>query len=116
MADYNPQVPSLAGTVLTANNAGASGDRVLNADGKTVLRVTNGSGGSINVTVAAVQTSRPGDATYPPQTISNNVVAVANGTTRLIGPFPQAFNDATGYIGISWSGTSSVTFEAFKLP
>lgn len=78
------------------------------------LEVSNGSGGSINVTVVAVQTNAnvPGVGNL---TISNIVVAVANGARKLIGPFTPAYRSAAGIVIVQYSGTSSVTAGLFKL-
>jgi hypothetical protein len=112
MAQITPSRAALTGTTLTANAASAGGDSIANLRGGTFLQVINGSGASINCTLAAAITSRGGDATYPPQTVANNVVAVGAGVTKLIGPIPAAYNDGNGNVQVTWSATSSVTFHA----
>lgn len=114
MAQVTPSSPSLAGTVLTANAASAGGDSVANLRGDVLLRITNGGGAPITCTVAAQLTSRQGDGVYPTQTVANNVITIANGVTRIAGPFPAAFNDGNGNLQLTWSATSSVTFDALK--
>lgn len=112
MATLTKTTPTLAGTVPSSNNA-AAGDQVANPKGKTYLRVTNGSGSSINVTLTAQSTTRAADGTFPSMTLSNQVVAVANGTSKVIGPIPPAFVDGSGYTQIAYSATTSVTVEAW---
>ncbi len=79
------------------------------------LHVKNGGGGSINVTITAVDTSITvkGVGTV---TVANKVIAVANGTEKLIGPFSAAYKDAAQTVAIAYSGTSSVTAAALKMP
>jgi hypothetical protein len=58
--------------------------------GQVRLWVTNGSGGSINVTVTST-------ATVEGLAVGNLVVAVAAGVTALIGPLPKTvFGQASG--------------------
>lgn len=79
------------------------------------LYVKNGGGGSINVTITAQQTSvnvsGVGDLA-----ISDEVVAVGAGADAIIGPFTQAFINASGSVEIAYSGTTSVTAAGLKLP
>lgn len=69
--------------------------------------VTNGGGSSINVTIDDPGSTSPANATaFNPDV----VVAVPNGQTRLIGPFPvNRFNDANGLVAVSYSGVTTVT-------
>lgn len=113
MAALTKVTPSLAGTATTPAAAAAGGDSVANPRGNTILRVVNGGGGSINVTLAAgANPTRPADGTFPSMTLSAAVIAVAAGATRLIGPIPPAYNDSGGNVQITYSGVTSVTVEA----
>lgn len=112
MAALTKVTPALAGTATTPASAAAGGDSVANPRGNTILRVTNGGGSSINVTLAAQVTTRAADGTFPAMTLANQVIAVANGTTKLIGPIPPAFNDGNGNVQITYSAVTSVTIEA----
>jgi hypothetical protein len=115
MATLTRQKIVIGGLQHTTQAAGGSGDVVDNSDGKTFLLVTNNSGGSINVTVTAQQTS-VNTGTHGTLTVPNNVVAVANGATKLIGPFPkQAYNNASKQLAISYSGTTSVVVAALYI-
>lgn len=111
MAALTKVTPSLAGTATTPVAAAAGGDSVANPRGNTILRVINGGGSSINVTLAAQVATRPADGTFPAMTLSNQVVAVAAGATKLIGPIPPAFNDGNGNVQITYSAVTSVTVE-----
>lgn len=79
------------------------------------LHVKNGGGGSINVTITAQKTTArvPGVGAL---TIPNLVVAVANGAEKMIGPFTSAYIGDDGNVDVAYSGTTSVTAAAFKLP
>lgn len=94
----------------TKVGAAAGGDQFPN-DGRTVLEVLNGGGGSINVTV--VQQNADADG-YK----ENKVMAVANGATlgRRLGPFEKnLFDDANGNVQVTYSGVTSVTVAAVSL-
>lgn len=75
--------------------------------GSTAVYVTNGSGGSINVTAQTPQT-------VAGLAVAENVVAVAAGATKLIGPFPKSTygrpsGSDRGRVYIDYSAQSSVT-------
>lgn len=111
-------VNSLAETGLTVTtvSAAAGGDKFDNpTDERTFLQVTNGGGGSINVTISKQQSTlnAPG---YGALTLADRVVAVGAGVTKLIGPFPAAlYNDANGQVNVGYSGVTSVTVAAIRM-
>lgn len=117
MAALTTNDVTLAGTLQTLVSAAAGGDDFFNGDDqRTYLVVANGGGASINVTLDAVPTSVnvPGFGGVP---LADSVVAVANGTTRIIGPFPpQRFNNAAGRVAVTYSAVTSVTVGVFRLP
>lgn len=103
MATLTPSTASLSGVVLPSTAAGVSGDKFA-ADGRNVLIVNNGSGSSINVTITSQAVAGPGLAK------TDLVVAVANGVTKVIGPFPPgAFADSNGQVNVAYSSATSVT-------
>lgn len=115
MADITPVVPALAGTNPSGVAASGGGDAVLNPRGNVLIRVNNGGGSSINVTLAVgPNPTRPGDGTFPAMTLANQVVAVPNGQSRIIGPVPPAFNDGAGKVQVTYSAVTSVTVEAYQ--
>lgn len=115
MATLTRQKIVIGGLAHTTTAAAGGGDVVDNSDGKTFLLVTNGSGGSINVTVTA-QVSSVNTATHGTLTVSNNVVAVAAGASKLIGPFPkQAYNNSSKQLAITYSSATSVTIAALYI-
>lgn len=81
---------------------------------RTFLLVSNGGGSPINVTVAAIQdsVSVPGVGVID---VPDIVVAVANGTSKMIGPFSPAYRDSDGFVNVAYSGTTSVTAVALKV-
>ena len=113
MAQLTVQTITDAGIVPAYAAANASDTFQDDGSGRTFLHVKNGGGGSINVTVPAVRTSVnvPGVGL---QTISNIVVAVANGAEKMIGPFTEAYRADDGNVTAQYSGTTSVTAAAFK--
>lgn len=114
MATLTALTPVETGTTYTTASAAVGGDVVAN-NGKTILQVTNGSGSSITVTVAAVNT----DLSNPLQgsvTKSNSITSVGAGATKIIGPFPTGvFNNTSGQIAITYSAVTSITIAAITL-
>ena len=104
----DPVSPAISGTAF-APAAVSSSDSFANPRGNAFLYVKNAGGGSINATLVAVSTTRPADGAFPASTFGNQVVAVPNGTERIIGPIPSAFNDGNGNVTVQFSGTTSVT-------
>lgn len=110
MAALTPITISRAKVELALAAAAAGGDTFVN-DGATFFAVKNAGAGEATVTFTVT-------ATYIGLTISNVAVAVTNDSKEyLIGPFPQAaFNDSTGKVAVTYSGVTSVTVAAVKLP
>lgn len=118
MATLARQVLVEAGIVPAYAAATSGGDQVDNSDGRTFLHVKNGSGGSINVTIAE---QIPGTTVEDPAlgTLSKSSVvkAVAAAGEAILGPFKKsAFNDANNFLQITYSSATSVTIGAFKFP
>lgn len=113
MATITPITPLITGVAPTIVTPAGGGDVIANGNNDTLFRVYNGSGGSINVTLTAVTTARSADATFPPMTLSDVVVAVPNGTAKYIGPLAKAFNNGSNQVAVLCSATTSVTIEAF---
>lgn len=114
MATLTPVSPAISGSTLTPASASAGGDQFANLRGSALLYVKNGSGGSINVTLTAQTTARPADNQFPAQTLGNNVVAVAAGAEKIIGPIPAAFNDGNGNVQVTYSSATTVTVAAIQ--
>lgn len=114
MAQITPVKPTLAGTLTGAVSAAGGGDSVANPRGNVFIQVVNGGGGSINVTLTPTITNRPADGVFPQMTLAANVVAVAAGASKVIGPIPTAFNDGNGNVPVTYSGVTSVTIAAFE--
>jgi hypothetical protein len=115
MATYSVQSIVPGGAVPTYG-AVASTDKFPD-DGKqrTFLHVKNGSGASVNVTISkGALSSRvvPGIGSVA---IADKVVAVAAGADEMIGPFTDAYRDATGNVNVAYSATTTVTAAAIQL-
>ena len=109
MAQLTIQTIAVAGVVPTYAAAAAGGDAFLN-DGATYFHVKNGGGSSINVTVNSITACDQGFD-------HDQVVAVANGSEKILGPFPVGrWNDTSGNVSITYSAVTSVTVAAVKLP
>lgn len=109
MATLTVQDVTTAGVVPASLVAATvSGDQFQN-DGRTMFEVLNGSGGSITVTFAS---QRPCDQ----GSTHNTAVAVAASATKRIGPFdPNRYNDANGYVQVTYSGVTSLTVGVSSL-
>jgi hypothetical protein len=108
MAVLTVQQAVPAGVVVTAAAAAAGGDQYAN-NGKTLLKVINGGGSSIDVTITPTNTVNG-------YTIAPIVVAVANGATKYLGPYDQNyFNNSSGRVAVTYSGVTSVTVAALSL-
>lgn len=99
------------GLNMAMSAANADGHMYPNS-GKEKVRVANGSGASIDVTI---QTG----ATYRGLALADKVVAVPAGETRFIGPFDRAtYNQPTGAdagkVYIDTSAQTSVTLAVFR--
>lgn len=111
MATLTVQETSVSGLDPSYGTAAGGGD-VFPNDGNTLLHVKNGGGGSINVTINSNYPNPPaGTAQDDP------VVAVPAGEERMLGPYNQkGYNNASGQVEISYSGVTTVTVAAIKLP
>lgn len=79
-------------------------------DGNVFLHVKNGGGSPINVTLSV-------PIKHNGLTITNPVIAVANGSEKMIGPFdPTDFNQAGGLVYADLSGATTVTLAAIRIP
>src|SRR5512147_183985 len=77
--------------------------------GAEILLVKNASVGSINVTCVTQQTVET-------LAVADKVVAVGAGAEIAIGPFKrQVYNDATGYVQVTYSAVTSVTVKVLKV-
>lgn len=65
------------------------------------------------MTITAVRTSVPvhGLGTL---TVSDEVIAVADGAETFIGPFTQGYIGPNGNVAVAYSGTTSVTAAVIK--
>lgn len=102
MAQLAPQKIKPAGTAVALVAASAGGD-TFPAGSRTALRVKNGSGAGITVTVHAQHACNHG-------TLHDLAVVVAAGATEEIGGLdPRRFADADGLIHVTYSATATVT-------
>lgn len=99
---------ALTGTVPAYTAANVAGQSVGNR-GRTVIHVKNASASSINVTfITAV--------TVGNRAVADDIVAVAAGAEKLIGPFDEgAYNTPDGLLEFDFSAVTTVTVAAFTL-
>lgn len=96
------------GVVPSYTSANADGHSVANR-GRTFVHVKNGGGGSINVTLVT-------PVTVGGRAVGDDVIAVAAGAEKMIGPFQESvYNNTDGTVSVDFSGVSSVTCAAFTL-
>jgi hypothetical protein len=88
--------------------AAAGGDQFPN-NGRTYLKITNGGGGPITVTIVSQRSCDQGST-------HNTTNSITNGTTELMGPFPpERFADGAGMCQVTYSAVTSVTVGAFSV-
>ena len=97
----------LAGTVITAEAANVDGNYFLN-NGRTWLRVINGSTASIDVTIDSQVLCDQGFD-------HDQVVAIAAGVTKEIGPFETKRFNLNGYVHVTYSAVTTITVAAVKI-
>lgn len=111
MAALTVKTAVQSGTNVNGVAADVGGDTFANT-GREALLVRNGSGGSLNVTIAT-----PG--TVDGLALEERVVAVPAGATRLIGPFPPRIFNVGGQPGanasVTYSGVTSLTVEVIRV-
>lgn len=105
MADYAPEGISIGGVQATVRSA-AAGDKLTSPGDHRQLRVTNGGGAPITLTITP-----PGTTSYE---VANpaKVITITNATSKYI-QIPAAYGDPadSGKVALTWSATTSVTFE-----
>jgi hypothetical protein len=118
MATLTPLVPTLAGVQEVAPVAAAGGGDVFPAvpGGEYLLRVVNGGGSPITVTLNDPNTQSPVGATaFNPDV----AVPVTNGTTKSIKlgerDVTRLRNPTTGNIEIAYSGVTTVTVQVQRV-
>lgn len=102
MATVATQTVTSSGLTATANTASGGGDKVRPG---SILRVINGSGSSITLTMATPQLV-DGDLA-----VADRTVSVGAGAAKYVHASNLYRNKADGYVDLSWSATTSVTFE-----
>lgn len=100
------------GVTDTLSAANADGHKFYN-DGKTFLEVSNGSGGTITVTIVT-------PITYLGLAVADKTVAISNGATKFIGPFrPSLYNYTTGtdkgMVYVNYSAVTTTTVAAWRI-
>lgn len=111
MATLATQSVTRAG-LQEALTAAAGGGDAMACGPAAWLKVLNGGGSPINVTLVV-----PASIQQYGETIANRVVSVTNGTAKLIGPILAALyqDPTTGLCTITYSAVTSVTVGAFSL-
>lgn len=114
MATLTVQTITESGLTATYASASAGGDVVAN-DGNVFLHVKNASGSPITLTIAKQTSATINDTVYGKLTKADATATIAAGAEVLIGGFkPDAFNNSSGQIAISYSSATSVTIAALK--
>ena len=109
MATLAVQASLLTGITPSYAAAAGGGDEFPN-DGKSMLHLKNGSGGTIVVTVDSLVACNQGSD-------HDSVTSIAAGAEAMVGPFDVTrFNDpATSRAAITYDGVTSLTLGVFKI-
>jgi len=110
MAVLTIQEITRAGVGPTFAAAAGGGDSFPN-DGRTMCEVKNAGGGAITLTVVT-------QITVDGKAVADDAISVPATTgDRMVGPFPpEIYNDVNGRVNLTYSGVTSVTVGAFRLP
>jgi hypothetical protein len=110
MATLSPQTIVQAGITPTYAAAAVAGDQFLN-DGRTFIQLKNTNGSTRTVTIAT-------SGTISGRAIADDAVVIPVTTgDKMIGPFPQGiYNDANGYVQLTYSAVTDLTIAVVKLP
>jgi hypothetical protein len=110
MSTLTIQEIARAGITPAYVSATGGGDQFTN-NGRVFAQIKNASGGAITVTFAT-QTTIDGLA------VTDLTVSVGATTgDKMVGPFPpDIYNDSSGFVQVTYSGVTSLTIGAFRLP
>ena len=108
-----PGSAGIAGLALPAAEATAAvATTTVPNNGSVLVRIVNGGASPITVSFV-VQKTILGE----PVTQNMFSESVANGVTKIYGPFPPSvFNDVSGNLNITFSAEAGVTVGAYQLP
>ena len=108
MATLSVATAVRTGVDMTGASCSAGGDQFANT-GMELLEIANGDGSPHNVTVVT-------QISPDSQTVTALVVACAAGKTTSIGPFPTSiYNDASGYVQLTYSAVTSMKAKVIKV-
>lgn len=111
MADITVQQVSIVGLVNPTMTAAAGGGDTFSNDGNTIFKVANGGGGAITVTFNDTGSVAPSGATAFDADVD---VSVGAGEDAYIGPFSTARFAQS--VGVTYSGVTTVTVAALRVP
>ena len=110
MATLATQFLNRAGLTETLVAAAGGGD-ACDANSNALLKVVNGGGSPITVTLAIPSAASP----IPNVTYTNVQVSVTNGSHKWIKVGPEMKDPTTGLCTITYSAVTSVTVGAFTI-
>jgi hypothetical protein len=106
------QAVTTAGITPTFDAANASGGQMFANNGRRILRVKNGSGSAVTVTVNIPATL---DGVAPANGGKQITVPATTGD-MVIGPFPSTtYNQADGKVYVDFSAATSVTLAVLEV-
>jgi hypothetical protein len=109
VTDYAPDSVQILGTTANIRSA-AAGDKLTQAGDNSVLRVINGAGAPITLTITP-----PGSTQYG---VANpaQVISITNATSKYI-PIPGQYGvpSDSGKVALTWSSTTTITFEYIRI-
>ncbi len=115
MTDRTPlAIPTsvvITGAVLAGATPDAANGNDFGNNGRQFLWVKNGDSGSHNLTIKTYpKGDAPGGLDF-----SDEVIAIAAGVEKLVGPFPPSiFNDAANRVQLDWSASTSMKVQVVE--
>lgn len=93
-----------------------NGNSFLNPDQNIYLHFKNNHATNSSTATITAQTTSLNIPGYGDVTIGNISVSLAALEEKVVGPFPaQAYNDANGYVQVSYAGTGTVVVAVLKV-
>lgn len=100
---------SLAATAFSPASCAAGGDQVAN-DGRTILYFKNTDSSTVTVTLAT-------GGTVQGIALADLAFTIAQNAEKIVGPFDRLlWNDANGYLQITYSAVTGMTVAAIRIP
>lgn len=111
------QTSAYAGTQLNFVAANQDGGHAIPNGDRDVLLIVRNTGANARNVIVAVNTAkrfRAADGQFPASVLGDFMGNVAPNSTRVYGPFPDAYNDDNGNIRVTFNNATDLTIAAIR--